>query len=334
MSPGYAIVVAAGLSMFAMPVNAQQQNGPYVGVYGGLGGISPNASTQQSTTTTLPPEQPLTPDFFITPVSVAEDAIRSGVPIEFTEQLNFGRTCDQALLLFGGGPNGGNGCYRSTDLTRINVQIAQRPGPQPDPDNLGITNSILAYEIETTEQTTYDAGLLGLGGVVIGYKLGQLRAELDAGVNVFEVTRSTTITTTRRIRRETIVPEGVEPQFAEAHERQLDRAEQSLRNQSPPTGTATAVNRSTERQNAWIGSINALYDIPLDTTITPYVGGGAGIALINSDESFAWNVQAGLQTEIGKSVTLSMGYRYQRIEDTEFGDLQGHSGLVGLRTRW
>ena len=64
----------------------------------------------------------------------------------------------------------------------------------------------------------------------------------------------------------------------------------------------------------------------------PYVAGGIG--WVNSDVAFAWNLQSGLNLRFNNKPTGFVGYRFQRIEGTDFGDLDSHVGRVGLRTNW
>lgn len=111
--------------------------------------------------------------------------------------------------------------------------------------------------------------------------------------------------------------------------------------------------------------INGFYDIDLGAIVTPYVGGGLGLAYLssdysskshrsdqdtvhvktsNNDWSFAWNLGAGASFAIDDQVALDVGYRYYDMGDAEPGminasgyrgspkvDLTSHELSVGLR---
>lgn len=74
---------------------------------------------------------------------------------------------------------------------------------------------------------------------------------------------------------------------------------------------------------------NAWFDVPTGSPVTPYVGGGLGIAGYEVDGEgkarFAWQLGAGVGFDISPSVTLSADYRHRQIkgatiEDEDFPD--------------
>jgi opacity protein-like surface antigen len=113
-------------------------------------------------------------------------------------------------------------------------------------------------------------------------------------------------------------------------------------------GDATAV----------VGLFNVYLDPDLGVPVHPYLGGGVGGAYVKLDTgddaplkvddeagAFAWNLAAGLSFDVTQHVTLSAGYRYLRLEGTDFSasvagvntdnvdvdDVTSHEILIGLR---
>jgi len=98
---------------------------------------------------------------------------------------------------------------------------------------------------------------------------------------------------------------------------------------------------------------NALYDIPVDFALHPYVGVGVGIAdytpyHIRGDGmpfpfyvggpdawGFAWQAIGGVAYDLDDNIALTLEYRYfERVNDNPPGaanDYSSHSGLVGVR---
>ncbi|MDR2827651.1 MAG: porin family protein [Candidatus Adiutrix intracellularis] len=106
---------------------------------------------------------------------------------------------------------------------------------------------------------------------------------------------------------------------------------------------------------------NAFFDIDIDTAFTPYVGGGLGLAYVNTDSvtnflgnfppiislkhsgwNFAWNVGGGVAWSLSESMTLDLGYRYVDLGRSDTGfqylpnvgssvDLTAHELSLGLR---
>jgi OmpA-OmpF porin, OOP family len=110
--------------------------------------------------------------------------------------------------------------------------------------------------------------------------------------------------------------------------------------------------------SALVGLVNAYYDLELGLPLRPYVGGGIGAARVSIDsdggglldlddegDAFAWNLAAGLSYDLTANLALTAGYRYLRIEGTDFdidvgplgsGELDvdafaSHEALLGLR---
>jgi opacity protein-like surface antigen len=101
---------------------------------------------------------------------------------------------------------------------------------------------------------------------------------------------------------------------------------------------------------------NVWYDIPTNGRLSPYVGGGVGIAhvegdvlfsngfgfLPSSDTAFTYQFGAGVSFPVSSRLTLDAGYRFKVISKTEFtdrglgpnyqnGPIRSHTVQVGLR---
>jgi opacity protein-like surface antigen len=84
---------------------------------------------------------------------------------------------------------------------------------------------------------------------------------------------------------------------------------------------------------------NVWYDVPLSEELKPYLGGGAGIAIIDANDvgyegnveydssevAFAFQVGAGLRWAIADSITLDVGYRLRGFDGPKFEDVDGGS---------
>lgn len=101
---------------------------------------------------------------------------------------------------------------------------------------------------------------------------------------------------------------------------------------------------------------SVLYDIPLGTTIQPYIGAGAGMVYANidntylsagttdigssSDWNFAWQVQGGIKYPLDDSMKLRVDYRYIDMGEIETSaipsgetftsDMSSHDLRVGV----
>lgn len=110
------------------------------------------------------------------------------------------------------------------------------------------------------------------------------------------------------------------------------------------------------RLRAWSLMANAWYDFDLGLPVTPYVGGGLGLAQVKisgdldssrlwekNDSVFAWQVGAGASMPISDSAKLFVDYRYFAADDAHLklapgynggsvkADFNSHSLLVGVR---
>ena len=95
--------------------------------------------------------------------------------------------------------------------------------------------------------------------------------------------------------------------------------------------------------------INGFYDIPLGAPVTPYVGGGVGVARIeldnivirgvsiagSQDTVFAYQLGVGIGYDIIESTTVDIGYRYFRTANPKFRNTKGkyhsHNFILALR---
>ena len=82
--------------------------------------------------------------------------------------------------------------------------------------------------------------------------------------------------------------------------------------------------------NLWI-------DIPTESALTPYVGGGAGVAWVDADTSFngtalgygdgqagfTFQLGAGVKFDLTDWVALDVGYRFKGVLDIDFEDAGG-----------
>jgi opacity protein-like surface antigen len=85
---------------------------------------------------------------------------------------------------------------------------------------------------------------------------------------------------------------------------------------------------------------NLWYDVPLSDEIKPYLGGGAGVAIVDGDfhyngqdtdafdsseVAFAFQLGAGLRWMVSENIALDVGYRFRGIDGPTFdgGDFAG-----------
>lgn len=110
------------------------------------------------------------------------------------------------------------------------------------------------------------------------------------------------------------------------------------------------------RLRAWSLMANAWYDFDLGLPVTPYVGGGLGMAMVKisgdldsariyekNDTVFAWQVGAGVSMPLTDTTKLFLDYRYfaadaahLKLEPGYHGgdvnaDFNSHSVMVGVR---
>jgi opacity protein-like surface antigen len=81
---------------------------------------------------------------------------------------------------------------------------------------------------------------------------------------------------------------------------------------------------------------NVWLDLPIDGTVTPYIGAGVGYADISldfgafgeiSDWDFVYQAGAGVRAEIAQGAYLDFGYRFRVLDDADY---DAHIGQVGL----
>ena len=116
--------------------------------------------------------------------------------------------------------------------------------------------------------------------------------------------------------------------------------------ETPAAGNETALS---VMANVW-------YDINTGTPVTPYVGGGIGVARItldnlrvagitivdDHDNVFAYQLGAGVAYAVSQQVSLTLDYRFFQTADAEFTDIAGdfkseftnHSVAAGVRVRF
>ena len=85
--------------------------------------------------------------------------------------------------------------------------------------------------------------------------------------------------------------------------------------------------------------VNGFFDFDLDSSWTPYIGGGIGLANVSindiavlgvtiaddDDTVFAYQIGAGVRFDMDQSWGLSVDYRYFGTEDPSFDDVTGAS---------
>jgi opacity protein-like surface antigen len=127
-------------------------------------------------------------------------------------------------------------------------------------------------------------------------------------------------------------------------------------------------NEYTADIESWVGLANAYIDLGTYYCVTPYVGGGIGLASVSvlglkdvnvpnlgvaygadhTETNFAWAVYAGLAYDVTPSVTLDLSYRYTDLGDARSGvvtaydnsssyshmeidDITSHDLMLGVR---
>ena len=80
---------------------------------------------------------------------------------------------------------------------------------------------------------------------------------------------------------------------------------------------------------------NLYFDIPTDTSLTPYVGAGLGYGWVSNDnakdeDGLAYGLMAGVGVGLTESIALDVGYRFRDVM-TSGSDPMEHQILTGLR---
>ena len=77
--------------------------------------------------------------------------------------------------------------------------------------------------------------------------------------------------------------------------------------------------------NEWAGMANVIYDVPVGSKVTPYVGAGLGYGRTTlkvgdedeGDGGLAWQLKAGVTVHGADGVNFDVGYRYVRLATWE-----------------
>ncbi len=93
--------------------------------------------------------------------------------------------------------------------------------------------------------------------------------------------------------------------------------------------------------------LNTYYHLPTGTSLTPYIGGGIGVAHVKGTAeimglsgsikktNFAWQAGAGLSYDLTKNFALDLGYRYMDYGNFEKEDVSldttAHEFYTGIR---
>jgi opacity protein-like surface antigen len=83
---------------------------------------------------------------------------------------------------------------------------------------------------------------------------------------------------------------------------------------------------------------NIYLDLPLDSVVKPYIGGGLGYGFADGDlddGAMAGALTGGLSFDVNQSVAVDIGYRFTVFfDDFEVSDLKTHAVTGGLRFRF
>lgn len=133
-------------------------------------------------------------------------------------------------------------------------------------------------------------------------------------------------------------------------------AQDSYNNGPACPGNDCGANEYTADIESWLGLVNAYVDLGQWCGITPYVGGGVGMASVSvlglrdtnpaqdttyygadhTEYNFAWALYAGMSYDVTDRVTLDFGYRYLDLGDAKTGtatDYVGTSSYGGVEIR-
>ena len=85
----------------------------------------------------------------------------------------------------------------------------------------------------------------------------------------------------------------------------------------------------------WSFLVNCYYDIQTDSPVTPFIGGGIGVANVDLNVQgdsadatvFAYQASAGIGYAVNDSVTIELGYRYMGTSAPEYeNNIEGEHG--------
>lgn len=117
-------------------------------------------------------------------------------------------------------------------------------------------------------------------------------------------------------------------------------------NGGPCPGWGCGTNSFTADIESWVGLANAYIDLGTWRGVTPYVGGGIGLASVsvlgledvnvphngwaygedNTETNFAWALYAGVSYDVTSQFTLDLGYRYLDMGDAKSGPVTTYLG--------
>ncbi|MEM1287064.1 MAG: outer membrane beta-barrel protein [Pseudomonadota bacterium] len=115
-------------------------------------------------------------------------------------------------------------------------------------------------------------------------------------------------------------------------------------------GVFDGTNEYDANLTTYLAMANAYVDLGTYAHITPYVGGGIGVALHeisgysdtnvpnlgvayaddNEEYQFAWALYAGLGYKVNDKLTMDLGYRYLNLGDAESGDVISYIGTNNI----
>jgi opacity protein-like surface antigen len=166
---------------------------------------------------------------------------------------------------------------------------------------------------DTAEASIDTGSVVGFGGV-IGYDFGTIRADVEIDYSRNDINSLTFI--------------GVNgsPVTFDANDRD-DVCDYLEVDTCGGSGNTFEFDGSRVRQLSAMG--NLWIDLPIGSGITPYAGGGLGIAGFEFDGEgtgkFAWQLGAGVAAKLSSTISLSLDFRHRQIGRTtiEFDESSG-----------
>lgn len=200
------------------------------------------------------------------------------------------------------------------------------------------TTTSLTFQSSQSVDTSFKTGFVLGGNAGIEWGNG-LRTELELAFRQNNSKSHARVRTTYKIGYSTTSGEGGAPY----------RVTSTL-------SSRDSVVPSNIRLRAWSLLANAWYDFDLGLPITPYVGGGLGMAMVKisgdldgarlyekNDTVFAWQVGAGASLPISDTMKLFADYRYFSASDAHLklepgyhggnidADFNSHTVMLGVR---
>lgn len=108
-------------------------------------------------------------------------------------------------------------------------------------------------------------------------------------------------------------------------------------------GVAFANDDATGDTSAFFGLASVYYDLPFNSPIRPFVGGGIGAAdvsfenhgtsgtgtvLDDANTAFAWHLTAGVNYDISPNMALEVGYRYMEFDGIDVSATDGTESTI------